>query len=74
MDCSEVSRRVFLYVDGELDPASSLQVALHVEHCRACSSKVEFERRLREVIRRSCRSDAAPPDLRIRLRRMLRLW
>ena len=73
MNCTEVSWRLSEYVDGELDPPSSVEVMRHLEQCRSCFSRAEFERRLREVIRRSCRSEGAPPDLRMRLRRLLRL-
>ena len=72
MNCRQISQRLSLYVDRELDPASSIEVLRHLEQCRPCSSRVEFEHRLRELIRRSCGREAAPPHLRMRLRRLLR--
>ncbi len=62
------------YLDGELDRESSGKVLQHFEQCRACFSYAEFERQLKEMVRRSCGRDQAPPALRERLSWLLRVF
>lgn len=47
IDCEEVLRVMFAYLDGELDGADQRRVDAHLERCRSCLSRADFERRLR---------------------------
>lgn len=47
LDCEEVLRVIFAYVDGELGGADHERVEAHLERCRSCFSRAEFERRLK---------------------------
>lgn len=47
LDCETVIRLMFAYLDGELHEADHRHVAEHLEQCRSCFSRAEFERRLR---------------------------
>jgi mycothiol system anti-sigma-R factor len=46
-DCEEVLRVIFAYLDGELGGAEHARVEAHLEQCRSCLSRAEFERRLK---------------------------
>jgi mycothiol system anti-sigma-R factor len=74
MNCEETLEKLWQYLDRELDGGSSSEFQRHLEHCRQCFSKVEFEQRLRAIVRRSCAGEQAPPELRERLSRLLRLY
>jgi mycothiol system anti-sigma-R factor len=74
MNCQETLEKLWQYLDKELDSASSVELQEHLEQCRQCFSKAEFEYRLRARLRRSCCEDHAPPELRERLSRLLRLY
>lgn len=62
------------YIDGELDVASTDDLQRHLAQCRACFSHAEFERRLKDMVRRACGGDQAPARLRERLTKLLQAF
>jgi len=52
MDCSQVARKLFEYLDKELAQEDTSNLEKHLEECRACFDHVEFERMLREHLRK----------------------
>lgn len=65
--CEEVIERLMEFLDRELDAATEDEIARHMEICRACFSRAEFERKLRRRVSET--SDAkAPESLRRRIR------
>lgn len=71
ISCEEVIKELFAYLDREVDEALGEQIAHHLERCRDCFSRVEFERKLRERLRE--RTDARAPDrLRQRIQRAIK--
>lgn len=59
-DCDEALENLYLYLDSELDEASSEKIRSHLEVCKGCSKPFDFERRLKEVVRD--RLDEQVPD------------
>ena len=47
LDCEEVLRVIFAYLDGELETADHERVEEHLERCRSCLARADFERRLK---------------------------
>ena len=47
LECEEVLRVIFAYLDGELEAMDRARVEAHLERCRSCFSRAEFERRLK---------------------------
>jgi anti-sigma factor RsiW len=45
--CEEALRLLAEYLDGELHDAAQANVEQHLQRCRSCFSRVEFERQLR---------------------------
>src|SRR5260370_35492356 len=45
--CEEVIAHVFEYLDGEIDAPRRSHIKRHLEGCRACYSRTEFETALR---------------------------
>ena len=45
--CEQALRLIAEHLDGELEGAASAEVAAHLERCRSCWSRAEFERRLK---------------------------
>jgi mycothiol system anti-sigma-R factor len=74
MNCQETLEKLWQYLDKELDGASSSELQRHLDECRQCFSKVEFEQQLRAMVRRSCACEQAPLELRERLAKLLRLF
>ncbi|MGQ0813063.1 MAG: zf-HC2 domain-containing protein [Gemmatimonadota bacterium] len=47
LTCEEALRALATYIDGELDRGDQEAVQHHIEHCKSCFSRAEFERRLK---------------------------
>ena len=47
INCEEALRRLFDYLDSELAGEPQREMAHHLEHCRSCFSRLEFEKRLK---------------------------
>jgi anti-sigma factor (TIGR02949 family) len=45
--CEEALRLLAEYLDGELEGAHRHEIDRHLERCRSCFSRAEFERRLK---------------------------
>jgi len=42
-DCLEAIENIYAYLDGELDPEEARKFEHHLDHCRSCLSRKEFE-------------------------------
>jgi predicted anti-sigma-YlaC factor YlaD len=71
MDCDEALRLLAVFLDGELE--AGLQhdrVEHHLEICRSCFSRAEFERRLKVEVARLRQSEVSP-EFEQRIRRLI---
>lgn len=70
IDCEEVIGQLLEYLDRELDEESRRAIDRHLETCRGCFTRAEFERHLRARVAET--GDAkAPESLRRRLRTLM---
>lgn len=67
LSCEEVIARLFEFLDHELDDTAERDIEHHLELCRGCFSRAEFERRLRARIAETGQA-RAPDSLRQRVR------
>lgn len=72
IDCEEALARLATYLDDELGEERSEEVRHHLETCRSCFSRAEFERRLKERVRRDLKVETVPTELEERVRDLLR--
>lgn len=72
IDCEEAVRRLAAFLDHELDADESAEVKRHLDTCRSCFSRAEFERRLRERIREDLQDGEVPSDFEERMRGLIR--
>lgn len=70
VDCDEVIEHIFDYLDGELDETLDARIARHLEHCRDCFTRAEFERKLQQKVR-DAGSVRAPDRLHRRVREIM---
>lgn len=70
LSCEEVLHHIFAYLDGELDAATGEDIERHLEACRGCFSRAEFERRLRSRLAESA-ATSAPEKLKKRIRTLI---
>jgi anti-sigma factor (TIGR02949 family) len=70
INCDEALRLLAAYLDDELHAGAHERVERHLELCRSCFSRAEFERRLKGEINRLAREEI-PPSFEQRVRRLL---
>jgi Putative zinc-finger len=70
MTCDEALRLLAVFLDGELHGGSHAAVEHHLEICRSCYSRLQFERRLKAEIGR-LRQEEISPGFQARVRSML---
>ena len=70
ISCEEVIERLLEFLDRELDASAQRAIAQHMEACRACFSRAEFERRLRTRVAETGEV-SAPESLRRRVRAII---
>lgn len=70
-DCQALITHLYVFIDHELadeDACAALQ--RHIDECPECLHNVEFERAMKELVRRKC-SESVPAGLLDRLRERL---
>jgi anti-sigma factor (TIGR02949 family) len=70
IDCEQALKRLFDFLDHELDGDEREAVQRHLSTCRSCFSRASFERRLKDQLHELQR-DAAEDAARERIRRLL---
>lgn len=68
--CEEVIEQLFDWLDRRVDARRDADIRRHIERCRECFSRAEFERRLRERIMEAGET-RAPDSLRKRIASVL---
>ena len=71
-DCQALLERLYLYLDDEIEGGECARIIAHLEGCERCFKRVEFERALKLVVKRSCSGSGLPEGLVERLRAELR--
>jgi anti-sigma factor RsiW len=72
VDCAQVERQLWEYLDRALPAEEAAAVRAHLEHCRGCGPICRCCRALLERVARCAASSAgASPELRERLRARL---
>jgi anti-sigma factor (TIGR02949 family) len=65
--CEEVLRRLLAYLDRDLDAHTAALIDRHLEACRGCFSRADFERKLKAHLR-AAGEKPAPRRLRARIK------
>lgn len=74
MTCEEAVKKLYEFLDRELDQKTAEQVSKHLQICRLCCDHLEFEKRMKELIQQSCFKEKAPPLLRNKVLGDLRIY
>lgn len=70
LECEEAIAKLLEFLDGELDEIARRGIERHLETCRECFERAEFERRLRERVAQTA-VVPAPESLRRRVRALM---
>ena len=71
MDCKQAQELMSVYVDGELDAATALQMERHLAGCAACGAALAQQLELRGAIAQHATRYPAPAHLQHRIRTAL---
>lgn len=69
--CEDALRLLAAHLDGELDALSDKELEQHLDTCRSCFSRAEFERQLKTRIG-TLGHEPVRPELSNRVRSMIR--
>ena len=70
-DCQALLRRIYEFLDDEVGEAECASLQAHLDACPECFRHVEFERAVKEVVRRKC-GETLPDGIAERLRAKMR--
>ncbi|GAA2082646.1 hypothetical protein GCM10009821_24450 [Aeromicrobium halocynthiae] len=62
-NCSDALRRLYLFLDREIDSASCEEIQAHIDDCSTCLSAYDLDRLVKSLVSRSC-AERAPEPLR----------
>jgi mycothiol system anti-sigma-R factor len=65
--CSEVLEQVYVYLDGEIDPADCDKIRQHLDECSPCLQQYGLDKAVKALVARSCGCDLAPNELRAKV-------
>lgn len=71
-DCAEVEKRVQAYLDNFLSDEEILKIEDHLSYCLPCDKKVEFEKRLKTLIKHRASEKEYPKSLEEELKKIIR--
>ena len=69
LDCDEAIRMLLEFLDNELERPDHAAVEAHLHDCRACFSRMEFDKRLRSLVKGKPTA-VAPATLRERIKKI----
>lgn len=70
VNCEEALRDLYGYLDGEITAERREHIRVHIEECGPCLDAFDFETDLRELVARTCQTEA-PDSLRDRVARAI---
>lgn len=65
--CERALERMYEFLDNEIDTASGDAIRKHLAECEPCLDRFDMEQAVKAVVRRCCRDEHAPPQLRARI-------
>jgi mycothiol system anti-sigma-R factor len=66
-DCREVIEKVYLYLDGEMEDADTIDIRVHLDECSPCLRQYGVEQEIKALVARKCGCETAPQELRLKV-------
>ncbi len=70
LDCQDVIEHLFDYIDKEMDGKNLAEMKMHLELCRSCFDRIEFERVMRIQIQEKT-NHCCPERLKNKIRKFI---
>jgi len=71
IDCEQALRQIFDYVDRALSETEHVAMHRHLQTCKSCFSRMEFERRLKGKLG-ALPEEKATPEMNERVKALLK--
>jgi len=70
-DCADIEKLAQQYVDGQLNAQQNRLFEEHLEYCLPCDKKIQFEIKLKEIVRKKGKEALPPQEIKIKLKKIL---
>jgi len=70
-NCADVEKLAQQYLDNQLDEHQKILFEEHLEYCLPCDKKIEFETKLKEIVKAKVHQEAPVSKLKSRLSKLL---
>ena len=70
-NCKDVENKVQAFLDDQLSPEDINLFVEHLDYCLPCDKKVEFEKKLREIIKFKASENSHPINLEKELKKII---
>lgn len=70
-DCAEIEKRVQAYLDNQVSDEELLLIEEHLGHCLPCDKKIEFEKKLKKIIKYKAAEKEYPKSLEEDLKKII---
>ncbi len=71
-DCAQVEKLVQAYLDNQVSDEELMMIEDHLSYCLPCDKKVEFEKRLKEIIKYKATENKYPKALEEELKKIIK--
>ena len=71
-DCKDVERDVQAYLDNRLSENEVQLLEDHLSYCLPCDKKIEFEKKLKELVKLKSSENSFPDKLESELKKIVR--
>jgi mycothiol system anti-sigma-R factor len=70
-NCKDIEKKFHSYLDGELDKVELRLLEQHLDYCLPCDKKIEFEKKLRQILKSKGKEKKAPEKLIAQLAKII---
>lgn len=74
MNCDEYFEILYKVLDRDLEDGTLREVEVHLQFCKPCWDRLEFEKKLKERLMSSCRTQACSDALLKRIKSLLQKY
>jgi hypothetical protein len=71
-NCADIEKNVNAYIDNRLSKKEKILFEEHLDYCLPCDKKMEFELKLKEIVRLKVRETNYPAKLDIELKNIIK--
>ena len=74
MNCDQWFDRLYQILDRDLDEGTWKDLKTHMEDCRSCWDRLEFEKRLKARLKDSCCKESCTETIRLRIKALFKKY